>query len=347
MLSSLKEAICKTITASSATNIPVSSKNESLPILCIHGVTKNRRLDKTANFEGRHIHKGRFSEVLRYIRRNFNPIDIAQLEGYYYAGKPLPKNPILITFDDGFANNYYHAFPILKEHDCPATIFLATGYINNKKAYWVERLEYSISRTRRGMLDITILKKDFALSLKTLKEKESAYMAVLRFLKSGFNFSKIDEAVGNICDFLGFSSLTIGEDNEDYRFLTWEQIKEMQKSKISFGAHSINHVNLTFEDMLGAETEVQGSKLAIEKELGVECNAFCYPFGRSGYSEAMEGLLKRTGYKFSFQLGGDLNYKDTNPLLLSRICLAWGMNRRDLTRHIFKKMREDNVIHKT
>jgi peptidoglycan/xylan/chitin deacetylase (PgdA/CDA1 family) len=347
MLSSLKEAIRKAALMLPATGSPISSKNESLPILCIHGVTKTRRLCKTANFERRHIHKDRFREVIRYIRRYFSPINLAQLDGYYYAGKPLPKNPALVTLDDGFANNYYHAFPVLREYDCPATIFLATGYIGNKREYWVEKLEYSIYKTAREMLKVSILGKEFILPLKAMNEKEFAYMAVLKYLKGGFNFSKVDEATRCICDYLGFPSPAISEDSEDYCFLTWEQIKEMQKSKISFGAHTINHVNLAFEDMSTAETEVQGSKLAIERELGVECSAFCYPFGRSGYSEALEGLLKRTGYKFSFQLGGDLNYKDTNPLLLSRICLAWGMNGKDLTRHIVKKTREDNVRHKT
>lgn len=324
---------------------PYQQSTDMMAVLCIHGVTKNRRLRKTANFEGRHIHKDRFREIIRYIRRYFNPIDLAQLEGYYYAEKPLPKHPILITLDDGFANNYYHAFPILKEHDFPATIFLATGYIDNKKTYWVERLEHSISRTRCQMLNINILDKYFALPLKTLREKEYTYMEILRFLKSGFNFSKIDKAVSNICDYLGFSSLTIDEGSEDYRFLTWEQIKEMRKAGITFGAHTVNHVNLAFEDMSNAELEVKESKLAIEKELGAECSTFCYPFGRSGYNEVLEGLLKRSGYKLSFQLGGGLNYKDTNPLLLNRICLAWGMGSRDLVRYI-KKTKENNVVHK-
>ncbi|MGD1046149.1 MAG: polysaccharide deacetylase family protein [Bacteroidota bacterium] len=244
---------------------------------------------------------------------------------------------MFITFDDGFSNNYSQAFPILKRLQCPATIFLATAYIDNKAGFWVERLEYSIHNSKIKRLMAHVLGTDFDLPLSTIEEKENAYNVLLRFFKKGFSFSDVDKAVRHVCDHLGFPKLNIIEDNEDYSFLTWENAREMAASGISFGAHTVNHVNLINEDIGKAEWEIKTSKDEIEKQLGKECIAFCYPFGRSGYNSTMESLLKKAGLKFSFQLGSELNNRHTNPFLLNRIPLGWGTKKEDLLWHILRK----------
>jgi peptidoglycan/xylan/chitin deacetylase (PgdA/CDA1 family) len=333
----LRDTIKKGILKTSLIKIPLNKKKEILTILCIHGVTINEKFGKTANYEGRHIHKDAFADILEYLLRYFHPIVLEQLNGFYYKGKPLPKNPIFITFDDGFGNNYDHAFSVLKQFNCPATIFLPTGYIDNKAGFWVERLEYSIHNTKSKMLEVTIFDNNFDFPLYTNEEKEIAYKTLLRFLKNGLSFSKIEETVQHVCDYLGFSGLNVIEHNEDYRFLTWDEIKEMSRYGISFGGHTVNHVNLTCEDIENAEWEIKTSRAEIEKQLGNECIAFCYPFGRSGYSSKIEGFLKDAGFKFSFQLGGELNDRKTNPLLLNRIPLGWDSKKEDVLWHILRE----------
>lgn len=317
--------------------IPLKYKSEALSILCFHGVTQYNRLSKTANFEGRHIHRDTFAENLEYILKYFNPISLDQLEGFYYRGDSLRKNSIFITFDDGFANNYHHAFPVLKRFNCPAVVFITTGYIDNKASLWVERLEYSIHNTKLKRLKISVLNNDVDLPMSTNEEKEIAYKTVLKYLKSGLSLSVIEEIVNYISRYLGFPDLKIIEGNEDYRFLTWENVREMADSGISFGAHTVSHVNLINEDIEKAEWEMKTSKAEIEKQLGKECIAFCYPFGRSGYNSKIEGLLKDAAFKFSFQLGGELNDRKTNPFLLSRIPLGWDSKKEDVLWHILRK----------
>jgi len=334
---SLKNAIKHIILNTQAVRIPLKLKKEMLTIFCFHGVTQYNRMERTGNFKGRQIHRDAFAEILEYILRYFNPISLEQLKGYYYRGKLLPQNPVLFTFDDGLANNYHHAFPVLKRLNCPAVIFLATGYIDNKTGFWVERLEYSVHNTKAKSLKITIMNNDYEFPLNTNTEKEIAYRIILQSLKSGLSFSKIEESVRKVCNHLGFPSLRNIEDNEDYRFLTWDEVKEMAAFGISFGAHTVNHVNLTHEDLERAEWEIRTSKMEIEKNLGTECIAFCYPFGRSGYNSIMEELIKQAGFKFSFQLGGDLNDRNTNPLLLNRIPLGWESKKEEVLWHIIRK----------
>lgn len=320
---SIKKVVKGIILDTQAVRIPLKFKKDLLTILCFHGVTQYARLGKTANYEGRHIHKDLFADTVRCLLKYFNPITIKQLDDYYYGGQELPKNPILFTFDDGFANNYHHAFPVLKRFNCPATVFLATGYIDNKAGFWVERLEFSVHNTESKRLKIGFMGNDFDLPLNTPTQKETAYLTLLRCLKGGLSFSRIEETVQLVCEHLGFPSLNDMQNNEDYCFLTWAEVMEMAASGISFGAHTVNHVNLIHEDKERAKREIQTSKQAIERHLGKECIAFCYPFGRSGYNIIMEALLKKAGFKFSFQLGGGLNDQNANPFLLNRIPMGW------------------------
>lgn len=333
----IKDIIIKPVLWTPIIKIALNSKKAILTILCIHGVTTHKRFGKTANYEGRHIYRDVFADLLEYLLRYFQPISLEQLEGYYYRDEAFSKNPIFITFDDGFANNYSQAYPILKGLRCPATIFLVTEYIDNKAGFWVERLEYSVHKTEVKKLNTSVLDTHFNLPLDTIEEKECAYNALLKFLKKGFSFSDIDEAVRHICDHLGFPHFNIIEDNEDYRFLTWNNVREMAASGISFGAHTVNHVNLINEDIEKAKWEIRASKDEIENQLGRECIAFCYPFGRSGYNSTMEEILKKEGFRFSFQLGGKLNDRNTNPLLLNRIPLGWEAKKEDILWHILRE----------
>ncbi|MBI5408621.1 MAG: polysaccharide deacetylase family protein [Nitrospirae bacterium] len=332
----MKSFIRHIILDTQAVRIPLRFKKGILSILCFHGVTTHGRFCKTANFEGRHVHKDAFKDLLEYLLKRFNPITLEQLTDYYYAGKTLPENPLFITFDDGFANNYHHAFPVLKSLNCPAVIFLSTGYIENRTGFWVERLEYSIHNTKFERLRTSLLDHDLDLPLNSNEEKETAYRTILRFLKGGSRLSAIEEAVRLICDRLGFPALSRIDGNEDYRFLTWDEVKEMSAHGISFGAHTVHHVNLTFEDLEKARWETQASKHELESRLGRECIAFCYPYGRSGYNDKMEALLKESGFKLGFQLGGKLNDRDTNPMLLNRIPVGWGSRKEDLFWHILR-----------
>lgn len=333
----LKNVVKNIILNTPIVRVLLNFKKEILTILCFHGVTQYSRFGKTGNYEGRHIRKDAFAAILEYLLRYFHPISLGQLEGFYYKKERLPDNPIFITFDDGFSNNYYHAFPVLKQFKCAAVIFVATGYIDNKASFWVERLEYSILNTQLKNFKMAVLDEDFDLPLSTNSERNIAYKTILQFLKAGFTFQKINESVNFICDYLGFHDLDVIGNNEDYRFLTWEEVKEMEGCGISFGAHTVNHVNLIYEDIEKAEWEIKTSKIDIEKHLGKECIGFCYPFGRSGYNTKIEGLLKKAGFKFSFQLGGKLNDRRTNPFLLNRISLGWESKKEDVMWHILRK----------
>ena len=69
-----------------------------------------------------------FMEQMEYLRQHYNIVSLEDVRKYVDEGLDLPKNSLAITFDDGFFDNYSVAYPYLKQHNLPATIFVATSY---------------------------------------------------------------------------------------------------------------------------------------------------------------------------------------------------------------------------
>ena len=78
-----------------------------------------------------------FTSQMQYVKQHFTPMSFASLLQCLDRGGPPPPGAVIITFDDGFADNYYNAFPVLKKFNIPATIFLSTGYIDNQNISWL------------------------------------------------------------------------------------------------------------------------------------------------------------------------------------------------------------------
>ena len=68
----------------------------------------------------------------------------------------LPNRAVAVTFDDGFLNNYTHAWPVLEQYGIPATIYLATGYIGSGRLIWTDLLETTILEAKKQRLHIDV-----------------------------------------------------------------------------------------------------------------------------------------------------------------------------------------------
>ena len=86
-----------------------------------------------------------FRKQMIHIKENCNPITMEDVIGYI-EGKTIPDHSVLITFDDGTADFYYNALPVLMEFDIPATLYIATGYIDSCMPSLSHNWEYKMLR---------------------------------------------------------------------------------------------------------------------------------------------------------------------------------------------------------
>ncbi|HEY8805295.1 MAG TPA: polysaccharide deacetylase family protein [Clostridium sp.] len=110
-------------------NLSLKYNNESVPVLMYHSIGP-------AKLNPYVVSTDRLNRDMQYLKNNgFTTLSTDELYDFMVKNKPVPKKSILITFDDGYEDNYTNAFPILKKYNFKATIFVITGYVDKGKQF--------------------------------------------------------------------------------------------------------------------------------------------------------------------------------------------------------------------
>jgi peptidoglycan/xylan/chitin deacetylase (PgdA/CDA1 family) len=204
----------------------------------------------------------------------------------------LPESAVAVTFDDGYRDNYTNAFPILKRYSVPATMFLATDVIGTCRQLWHDEVFAAFRETRASeLLDCGLGNR--TLSLTSLPTKLQAQTEILKYLWSLDRVAR-ELAIGRLRNalYVDETSQTIAR-----LMLTWEEVSEMYRSGIQFGAHTGSHPALSKLKPEDAREEIRRSKSAIEKVLSATVNTFAYPSGRHGdFTATSKALVKEAGF---------------------------------------------------
>ena len=170
----------------------------------------------------------------------------------------------IITFDDGYRDNYEHAFPALKERGIKATILLTTNFIGTEGIPWWDRIAYAVKTTGHKTLSI-MGQRPLPLSDKT--RIISRLQESVKYLPDpNMKAREIEEALDIIRP-------------RTHLFMDWDQVREMQKHGITFGAHTKSHAILTVLNEEMARTEIQDSISTIRRETGKPVRVFASPNG--------------------------------------------------------------------
>ena len=234
-----------------------------------------------------------FENHLQLIKEYFTPVSLDTV----FAGNKLPDNPIVITIDDGYRNNYTYAFPLLKKYGIPVTLFIPTGFIDRKVYLWTDRLEYMVAHTTASDFIFTSRYKIFQLKLKSIEEKKETIKNLKKYLKD-----LSQEARGEFLDELQerlsveYNWDTIPSSRVP---LSWREIREMHQSGlVTFGSHTVSHSILSRCSSAELNDELRISRKRISEEIGERCQFFSYPNGKtSDYNSTAMGALKKNGYK--------------------------------------------------
>jgi peptidoglycan/xylan/chitin deacetylase (PgdA/CDA1 family) len=201
---------------------------------------------------------------------------------------------IAFTFDDGYYDNFLHAYPILKKYNIPFTIYVATNYPDGLLTPWWYPLEELILKN-----EYLEFKEDGQLQkifCKRLPEKEVAFHNIRALLMGG----PYADLLSRVESFFGSFNVDLHKATKGY-MLNWEQIKELNREEIvTFGAHTVNHLALNRLSEKNATDEIINSKHRLESELKNKINHFSYPFGSSEEVNEREfSIAKKCGFKTS------------------------------------------------
>jgi peptidoglycan/xylan/chitin deacetylase (PgdA/CDA1 family) len=255
-----------------------------------------------------------FRAQLESLRRHFAVLPLAELASRARSG-PIPKNAIALTFDDGYRDNYTHAFPVLRELGLPATLFLTTDAVDHDRMIWHDRVFDAFHRTRAQALRWNGAVHPFS----TPAEKERALTSVLSKLRSSS-----PEARDRLIEELLAELEVDPSEARGWEKLRWDDAREMARCGVSFGAHSLDHPILTRVGADEARRQIRESKRRIEAELGLEVTAFAYPNGdASDFDASTEKILEEEGFSLAVSTIFGANDASTDPYALRRVGL-WG-----------------------
>ncbi|MFH1776266.1 MAG: polysaccharide deacetylase family protein [Candidatus Omnitrophota bacterium] len=246
-----------------------------------------------------------FERQMNFIKDNFSVISFAGLRQMLNRDGEKIKNPLIITFDDGYKDIFEVIYPILRKLNLPATVFLTTGYIGKDELPWWDKISYIIKKTQKEQIKVKCL-GDQIYNLKNLQAKK---LLIQDFTKAAKGMSDVElkKAVKETEEEL---RVVIDKNLEKDLFVTWQEITEMlQNSRIEFGAHTVNHKILTkTADYSELHYEMSMSKDMIEEKINKKINVFSYPNGdERSFNKEIKNMLRDIGYDFAVTNMGDLN----------------------------------------
>lgn len=244
-----------------------SGERAKLSVLIYHRVLIEQ--DPLYSYE---VTRETFSAQMAHLKTVFNVLSLHEAIERIKNGT-LPARAACITFDDGYADNFTVALPILQQYGLPATFFIATGYLNGGRMFNDTVIE-AIRRSSMQGLDLTFLGLG-RYDLSCREGKVHAINSILPAIKY-LPVEERDVMAGKIAEAAGSQSLP------DNLMMTTAQLRCLHEAGMEIGGHTVHHPILTGLDVGRARQEIAGCKKFLEDQLGAPVSFFAYPNGKAG-----------------------------------------------------------------
>lgn len=256
-----------------------SSSRPYVNVLMYHRVAK-----EPCDAYGIVVSPENFEEQMAYIAGKFPAV---RTEGDW---SHIQEPSVAVTFDDGYADNFHNALPVLEKYGIPATFFVSTEHLGTNELFWWDILEGLFRACRQGTVHLGNQKFD--------RENLQDAHSFLRGLLPDERSILLSEAV-KYQDLPG--------DIMGRRALSLEELQQLSKSPlVTIGAHTVTHSSLSHEPESLQRQEIAASKARLEELIGKDVHVFSYPFG--DYNEETRVILNECGIRKAFTVTSGLEF---------------------------------------
>jgi peptidoglycan/xylan/chitin deacetylase (PgdA/CDA1 family) len=244
-----------------------------------------------------------FAWQLDYLKRHFRVTTLERVVAVA-QGKQSAEPSILITFDDGYLDNYELAFPILQAAGLQGTFFLPTSYIGTNRLPWWDVVAYVVKNAQ---------KKEFWLSYPFAVDFNIGQLGIdgciAKVLKT-YKHADMKDGDRFISELAKSSDSSLPTEKLSC-FMDWEQAREMRDAGMAFGGHTHTHEILSRQTAEQQLNELQLSRQILERELNQEITTMSYPDGGpTAFNTETEDIAKKSGYVAAFSFYGGFNGPD-------------------------------------
>jgi peptidoglycan/xylan/chitin deacetylase (PgdA/CDA1 family) len=218
-----------------------------------------------------------FLKQIEFLKASYNVIDANELCERRKTGKSLPKKSIIITFDDGYLDNYTTALPVLEHFDAATIFFIATANIGRKNEFWSDALGWVLYETEvlPAFLAVCVNGQEYGFNTLTSLDRSEAYKKLHTILKQT-NPVYREEALGFILDWAGLPQ----SGRDTHRFMGSADVANLAASSVAtIGAHTHNHPQLSSLSRDDQYGEILQSLEVLRSLTGRSIKHFSYPYG--------------------------------------------------------------------
>jgi len=256
-----------------------------------------------------------FDAQIGMIAKNFEIVGLDDLDLVFRSGS---GRFVMVTFDDGYLDNYTNAYPILKAHGVPATFFITTGFLDIPKVPWWDEIAWMVRTSTRPSIAPNKWTKEAILFDEPQRE-----LAINRLLSiyKGMPGNVTEDYLEFLADKLGTGRCPIQIAQE--LWMTWDMIREMKQNGMTFGGHTVTHPILANLPVEQQDEEIGECRRRLVEELGEPIDAFSYPVGGpKSFNNATRCSLIRNGFRWGFTyLGGYCHYDQEDRLAVPRTAI--------------------------
>ena len=253
-----------------------------------------------------------FAAQMQFVARRFRVLSMPELLAATRTGASLPPRALVITFDDAYTDFATHAWPVLRQHDLPATLFVPTAFPGDPaRVFWWDRLYHALLTTHHdGVVESPI----GPLALGTQGARETAFTRLREHVKQRPHAAAVAWVEHFCCD------LEVPPPAADV--LGWDDLRQLAAQGVTLGCHTRTHAlaNRIAADEL--RNEAVGSRDDIEREIGSTLPIFAYPGG--AFDEQAVAQLASEGFELAFTTRRGVNdWKTADRLRLRRIHVGY------------------------
>jgi len=252
-----------------------------------------------------------FARQMRHVAKHYRGVAMPEVLDAIKRNVPLPKQSVLITFDDAYTDFAEIAWPILKQFRLPATLFVPTAYPDHPElTFWWDRLYQAFANTTR-----TVLRESPLGSLPLAKpdQRRRSLLALMKYVPTR-PYDAAMRLVDAVCVQL------VEQPTSGAALLSWNQLRQLAKDGVTLGSHTRTHPILTQISTIQIREEIKRSQQDLKREIGFAWPIFCYPNG--DHNDIATKILRAEGISLAFTvLPGENRLDSTDLLRLGRTCI--------------------------
>ena len=233
-----------------------------------------------------------FREHVAYFAKYFHVVSMTHLLERIQNRKPFLENTLVLTFDDGYADNF-GAAKVLKDFELSGLFYITAGCIESDEPFWVAEVRHLIENTQKHEMTLSLPDGECCIGVSSRQDREQAIKKMTRLLKS---------VTMEVREHIRASLRLQLNDTPPFPkdlMLNWSQMREMVQMGMEIGGHSMTHPNLPSATKGEAQDEIRDCKALLEAQLQTEIIHFAYPNGGAlaHFDEKSKSLLREAGFQ--------------------------------------------------